>query len=170
MGVRHERANCERARKRDGARALWSPPPCYRYRVYSPPQSTKMAHAALPRVHPSSASHDAHRTRGHVPQRREETDPLDVTSAPVRRIGTVTEFCQKEIRASHVPDADAMRATAPEARRGRRDRLWPRDRAATLTALAKKTSDGKLLPMRYISSSSASMHLRCRLMTSRKKA
>ena len=167
MGVRHERANGERARKRDGARALWSPPPCYRYRVYSPPQSTKMAHAALPRVHPSSASHDAHRTRGHVPQRREETDPLDVTSAPVRRIGTVTEFCQKEIRASHVPDADAMRATQRPTRR-RDETVAPK--AATLTALAKKPSDGKLLPMRYISSSSASMHLRCRLMTSRKKA
>lgn len=54
--------------------------------------------------------------------------------------------------------------------RRRDERLWPRDRAATLTALAKKSSDGKLLPMRYISSSSASMHLRCRLMTSRKKA
>ena len=167
MGVRHERANGERARKRDGARALWSPPPCYRYRVYSPPQSTKMAHAALPRVHPSSASHDAHRTRGHVPQRREETDPLDVTSAPVRRIGTVTEFCQKEIRASHVPDARTRCARQRPTRR-RDETVAPR--AATLTALAKKPSDGKLLPMRYISSSSASMHLRCRLMTSRKKA
>jgi hypothetical protein len=81
----------------------------------------------------------------------------------------VTEFCQKEIRASHVPDgdADAMRATERPTRR-RDETVAPR--AATLTALAKKPSDGKLLPMRYISSSSASMHLRCRLMTSRKKA
>lgn len=68
------------------------------------------------------------------------------------------------------PTRTRMRATAPEARRADATRLWPRDRAATLTALAKKPSDGKLLPMRYISSSSASMHLRCRLMTSRKNA
>lgn len=100
---------------------------------------------------------------------------IDVTSAPVRRIGTVTDIfgskgdtCVTRARrgtryARRVHDSRPSTAAATR-------RPAPTDRAATLTALAKKPSDGKLLPMRYISSSSASMHLRCRLMTSRKKA
>ena len=59
MGVRHERANGERAQKRDGS--LWSPPPSYRYRVYSPAVYEDGARGAAGVCRSSSASTD-HRT------------------------------------------------------------------------------------------------------------
>ena len=159
MGVRHERANGERARKKARRRTVESTSELQVSRLLT--RSLRRWRTRRCRRVPIIVGINRIIARGHVSV--EWRRSLDVTSAPVRRIGTVTEtFLSKGdtclTRARRGRDA---RDAAPDA---------DRRRLAPETGQPHSLKDGKLLPMRYISSSSASMHLRCRLMTSRKKA
>lgn len=174
-GERHERAVGERARKRDVAEPGVHPRvtgrlATIRKRTFAIPRRFEpAARGAAAGAGPGCVRRNGRNALHGGPRQHTATPVYNRAPRSSRRpaTGLVSAIFVKR---RFVPDGRVMTdrdaTTSPPHARG-----CPGEHmAATLTGLAKKTSDGKLLPMRYINSSSASMHLRCRLMTSRKKA